>query len=61
MLTLVIIGGLWVGKMAIERLVARGVDQRFDRRLEDHKHALALTAEHARFELRRWCMAPALS
>ena len=53
LLTLVIIGGLWVGKMAIERLVARGVDQRFDRRLEDHKHALALTAEHARFELQR--------
>jgi len=51
--TLGLAGALWIGKIAVEKLVARGVDQRFDRRLEDHRHSLAMSAEHARFDLQR--------
>ena len=43
----------WLGRMAIEKFVARGIDQRFDERLEDHKHSLGLITEQARYEYQR--------
>jgi len=44
---------LAAGRIYFTRLVTRGVDQRFDKRLETHRHSLQLATERARHAYQR--------
>lgn len=52
-LTYLLVAGFWLGRVYIERRLRRGVDARFDEKLEEHKHALSLLTEQARFDFQR--------
>ena len=44
---------LWCSRMVIKKFLYGFVDERFDKRLEDHKHSLGLITEQARYEYQR--------
>lgn len=53
-ITYLVLGALGaLGKLALDRWVTRAVGHQFDERLEDHRHALQITAEQARYEFQR--------
>jgi hypothetical protein len=44
---------LGLGSLYMRRLIEKGVDHRFEERLQDHKHSLEVATEQAKYEFQR--------
>lgn len=50
---LLLVGAVWITRLAIQHVVRGAVDHQFALRIEDHKHELQRIAEQERFDLQR--------